>query len=111
MPKPQRALQTSKVLGLGKHWDLLGVHFLSNSVSWFRYYQMLLTDLVKLMDIFVGSPKKNLLPLFQESILPVVIKIVLGRPVLILIWGEDVSVSESENVAQQVLFELDLLGK
>jgi len=61
---------------------------------------MLLTDLVKLMDIFVGSPKKNLLPLFQESILPVVIEVVLAGPVLILSWGEDVPVSESENVAR-----------
>ena len=67
---------------------------------------MLLTDLVKLMDIFVGSPKKNLLPLFQESILPVVIEVVLGRPVLILSRGEDGSVAQSQNVAGQVLFDL-----
>jgi hypothetical protein len=35
---------------------------------------------------------------------------VLGRPVLILIWGEDMPVSESKNVAGQVLLDLDPFG-
>ena len=71
---------------------------------------MLLTDLVKLMDIFVGSPKKNLLPLFQESILPVVIEVVLAGPVLILSWGEDVSVAKCQDVARKILFDLHPFG-
>ena len=35
---------------------------------------------------------------------------VLGRPVLILIWGEDVSVTEGQNVAGQVLLDLYPFG-
>ena len=65
---------------------------------------MLLTDLVKLMDIFVGSPKKNLLPLFQERIFPVIIEVVLGGPVWVFGRGKDVPVAKGQNVAGEVLF-------
>jgi len=37
-------------------------------------------------------------------------KVFLSRPVLILIWGEDVPVSESKNVARQILLDLHPFG-
>ena len=42
----------------------------------------------------------------QEGLRPVIIEIVLGRPVMILIRGKDVPVSKSENVARQILLDL-----
>jgi hypothetical protein len=46
----------------------------------------------------------------QKPLRPVIIKIVLGRPVLVFTGGEDVPVSESQNVARKILLDLYPFG-
>jgi elongation factor P--beta-lysine ligase len=60
VPQAQRALQTCKVFRLGKHGNLLMIHFTSIPVFHFvPDYQMLLTDAVKLMLSFLAFLKKK----------------------------------------------------